>query len=386
MKNIVLFPHGGSGNHGCEALVRTTAGLMNKYPGQVFSDRPEEDYRYIGEDLIEIHKSKKTISRLSSEYVKGFIGTRIKKNPLAFDEIGYQPVIDACNQDTLLLSIGGDNYCYGDNDYLYMVNRIVRAKGTKTVLWGCSIGPENLTDKMREDLKGYDMIVTRESLSYENLKQINPNTVLCADPAFTMEMQEAVIPDGLGNNPYICINVSPMIQSKEAKEGITLANYRTLMQGILDHTNFDIALLPHVVWEANDDRKPLMQLYEEYKDSGRIYMIEDQNCLQLKSIISKSEVTVAARTHASVAAYSTAVPTLVVGYSIKARGIAKDLFGTEEGYVIPVQSLDQEEDLYQAFVQILNRKEEIRDHLTKILPEYVKRARSAAELVWKEVE
>ena len=38
-------------------------------------------------------------------------------------------------------------------------------------------------------------------------------------------------------------------------------------------------------------------------------------------------------------AYSSCVPTLVVGYSVKARGIARDIFGTEDRYVLPVQSL-----------------------------------------------
>ncbi len=51
------------------------------------------------------------------------------------------------------------------------------------------------------------------------------------------------------------------------------------------------------------------------------------------------------RTHATIAAYSTGVPTLVVGYSVKARGIARDLFGTEDGYVLPVQQLKESDEL-----------------------------------------
>lgn len=54
---------------------------------------------------------------------------------------------------------------------------------------------------------------------------------------------------------------------------------------------------------------------------------------------------IGARTHATIAAYSSLVPTLVVGYSVKARGIARDLFGTEKNYVLPVQLLRKEEDL-----------------------------------------
>lgn len=45
------------------------------------------------------------------------------------------------------------------------------------------------------------------------------------------------------------------------------------------------------------------------------------------------------RIYVTIAAYSTEVPTLVLGYSVKSRGIAKDIFGSEENYVIPVQDI-----------------------------------------------
>ena len=67
-----------------------------------------------------------------------------------------------------------------------------------------------------------------------------------------------------------------------------------------------------------------------------------------------------ARTHASIAAYSEQVPTLVVGYSVKARGIAKDLFGTDENYVIPVQSFKQNRDLLDSFRWLMLQEDNIR--------------------------
>ena len=88
---------------------------------------------------------------------------------------------------------------------------------------------------------------------------------------------------------------------------------------------------------------------------------------------------IGARTHATIAAYSTCVPTLVVGYSVKAKGIAKDLFGTYENYVIPVQTLENKEDLINAFKWLNNNKEEIKKHLTDVMPEYIKRAIRAGE-------
>lgn len=61
------------------------------------------------------------------------------------------------------------------------------------------------------------------------------------------------------------------------------------------------------------------------------------NAAQLKYLISQCEVQICCRTHASIAGYSTGVPTLVAGYSIKAQGIAADL-GMEE-WVLSGQEL-----------------------------------------------
>ena len=79
-------------------------------------------------------------------------------------------------------------------------------------------------------------------------------------------------------------------------------------------------------------------------------------------------------TYWKIDASSTCVPTLVVGYSVKAKGIAKDIFGTYENYVLPVQSLSQEEDLTNAFDWIYQREDQIRTHLQTMMPEYRDRA------------
>jgi colanic acid/amylovoran biosynthesis protein len=94
------------------------------------------------------------------------------------------------------------------------------------------------------------------------------------------------------------------------------------------------------------------------------------NCSELKYIISKCRFLIAARTHASIAAYSTCVPTLVVGYSVKAKGIAKDIFGTDDNYVIPVQSLKENGDLIKAFKWIQENEDKIRIYLQRVMPDY----------------
>ncbi|MFR4973576.1 MAG: polysaccharide pyruvyl transferase family protein, partial [Butyricicoccus pullicaecorum] len=69
------------------------------------------------------------------------------------------------------------------------------------------------------------------------------------------------------------------------------------------------------------------------------------------------------------------------GYSVKAKGIAKDLFGTYEGYTLPVQSLKQPDDLKNAFCWLMEREDEIRAHLTEIMPTYAARAKEAGDVL-----
>ena len=90
---------------------------------------------------------------------------------------------------------------------------------------------------------------------------------------------------------------------------------------------------------------------------------------------------IGARTHATIAAYSTGVPTLVAGYSVKARGIAKDIFGTDQNYVLPVQGFTRNEDLTEAFRWLCENEQHIRKYLKDKMPEYCSKSLSAGDAV-----
>lgn len=64
----------------------------------------------------------------------------------------------------------------------------------------------------------------------------------------------------------------------------------------------------------------------------------------------------------------------MLGYSVKSRGIARDLFGTEEHYVVPVQQLTQPDDLINAFCWIWEHEDSIRDVLSDSIPDYIQKA------------
>ena len=69
----------------------------------------------------------------------------------------------------------------------------------------------------------------------------------------------------------------------------------------------------------------------------------------------------------------------MVGYSVKAKGIAIDLFGQYEGYVLPVQDIDDGDKLLKVFREIFAKKDELKEKLEKVMPEYSSRADVAIE-------
>jgi polysaccharide pyruvyl transferase WcaK-like protein len=160
-----------------------------------------------------------------------------------------------------------------------------------------------------------------------------------------------------------------------------MSNYVTLIRYLLDNTDMKVYLIPHVVWKDNDDRIPLTLLKKAFDSDERVILSNDAPAAELKGLISSLRFFVGARTHSTIAAYSSCVPTLVAGYSVKARGIARDLMGTEEGFVVPVQQMHENGELCSAFKNIMDRESEIKKQLENIIPSYIDNAKRAADLI-----
>lgn len=367
----VMYPHGGSGNHGCEAIVRSTVKLIGN-DTTLFTNKMEEDYKAGLQDLCELDVAEKLIKSGSLSHLFAIFRNKVLGRADAFDRIVFQHIVETTKNVDYMLGIGGDNYCYDTPEFIYLVNRMVDEEGVKRILWGASVEPDAIDERMMQDLCGYHKIWARESLTYEALLAKGlTQAFLLPDPAFVLDRKDLPLPNGFVEGNTVGINVSPMIIGYEKNKGMTLRNYVHLIQHVIDKTDMQVALIPHVVWSHNDDRKPLTQLYDMFKDTGRVVMIDDHNAMELKGYIARCRFMVVARTHASIAAYSTQVPTLVVGYSVKARGIAKDIFGTEDNYVIPVQSLTHEDELMKGFHWLMAHESGIKAHYAAMMPNYI---------------
>lgn len=376
-----MYPHGGSGNHGCEAIVRSTAKLLGNNL-MLFSNHVEEDRKVGLQDLCKLDVAEKPIRSGSLSHLFAVFRSKVLRQTDAFDRLVFQHIIESAKNADYVLGIGGDNYCYDTPEFIYLVNRMMDEAKKKRILWGASVEPESIDERMLNDLRGYHKIWARESLTYEALLSKGlSQTFLLPDPAFVMDRKDLPLSDGFVEGNTVGINVSPMIIDYEKNQGMALQNYVNLVKHIIKETDMQVALIPHVVWSHNDDRKPLSQLYEMFKDTGRVVMIEDHNAEELKGYIARCRFLVVARTHASIAAYSTQVPTLVVGYSVKARGIAKDIFGTEENYVIPVQSLTHEDELVKGFQWLVAHEMAIKAHYERMMPDYIQKVYRIRDII-----
>ena len=381
---INLYGHAGSKNHGCEALVRSTAAMFsNKI--KLFSYSVEQDNMYGLNAFFPIETNiDAPACKPSLRYYLAGVEFKTRGTRKLESLFRFQDLLSKVKKGDIYLSIGGDNYCYEGVETLIGQNYWLHKKGAKTVLWGCSVEPELVNQpELAEDFARYDLITARETISYEALKEVNNNTILVSDPAFILPRQDLEFPKGWKEGNMVGINVSPLIMKSAEDGNLIIETYATLMQYILDYTSYGIALIPHVVWKNNNDLEPLELLYNRFKDSNRIVLIRDCNCMELKGYIARCRFFIGARTHATIAAYSNCVPTLVLGYSVKSRGIARDLFGEEKNYVLPVQGIRNKGELMEAFQWLEIHEDEIRIHLQKIMPDYIKRAYLAKDMVEK---
>ena len=366
---ITLYYHGGSANHGCEAIVRSTKKILDE-PCRLFSTSIDEEYKYGVDKIVDVFEDQyRPVKKNSVLYWNSALYNKLHKSDYKFIKYGHRDFLNSISANDICFSIGGDNYCYQGTDKLGFYNRMLHEKRAKTVLWGCSIEPAALSASVIKDLNLYDMIITRESLSFEALKNvgITDNVFLFPDPAFQLEKSVFNSIEYFKNSEVIGINASPLVSDLGNK---VMENYDELIRYILSETSYKVLLIPHVVKPESDDRKVLKIFKEKFSYSDRVDLMEDCDCEKLKYVISQCKMFIGARTHATIAAYSSCIPTLVVGYSIKARGIAKDIFGSDENYVVSAQSLSEKDDLVKAYKWLSHNELSISNYLREKMPSY----------------
>lgn len=345
--HYLIYGHGGSYNHGGEAITRSTIALLRNISPEcrvtLCSHFPEQDIEF---------------SLPANEFV-----TR-NPNGKTVDEV-YADAICQITPQTVCIHVGGDNYCYQNWQRYATIHYAALRCGAKSILWSCSIDPDVIDDEMLAALRTHHLITARECVTYNTLIERGlTNVIKVADIAFTLKPEKTEV--GIEN--FVAVNLSPLVVRKNPA---ILTAYKVLVEYILEGTDLNIALVPHVLMPMDNDCDVLSELY--YMDTNRIISVSDRlSAAQYKNIISKARFCVAARTHACIAAYSAYVPVLAVGYSSKAVGIARDL-GLED-YIIDALNMTDANGLLNNFKSLMNHEAVIHRHLADVIPKYIQQA------------
>lgn len=379
---FLLFFHGGSLNRGAEAIVVTAiAQIKEHFPDAVIdlaSTDPDSDLHIKGIRQV-IHDKNERIKAFSIDRLINLIYLKVFKSERFVIRKKRKAIIDIIPDYDVFLSTGGDNYCYGEQPEIYEIDRQIKKQRKKLVLWGASIGPEDLSEQKIKDLKSFDLLLARETYTSNALKEAGLDQVrLIADGAFLLEKEQMKLPDGWTDQNTIGFNYSPLVYNKN-KLSKTAAF--KLIEHILKTTDYNILLIPHVVQKGNNDHKILKEFLEEFSNAKRLYLLPDNlKASQYKGYISQMKLFIGARTHATIAAYSSSVPTMVLGYSVKSKGIAHDLFG-EEKLVLALKEISDANKLIYYFENLDKEAPALKKHLNLKIPEIKSKAKQAGSIL-----
>ena len=196
---LAVYGHGGSFNHGNEAIVRGLCKLFPEAEVKCYTFSAEVDKHF---GLDEVCELRPMIHDVKSSYAfraakKLFRGSRCLQEKY-YREF-FRPFIEEIDPETIYLLEAADQYCeWGPNRHWYeLLNKEIKAAGAKSVMMGCTIDPYVLDDKrVVEDIKRYSLVIARESITYNALKEhIDENVYLAPCPAFAMNSEPADMPE-----------------------------------------------------------------------------------------------------------------------------------------------------------------------------------------------
>lgn len=353
---VFLPYHLGSGNRGCEGIARGIASIFKLKPEQLvlydisFYD-DESDHR-LGLDKIAQLRYKGT----PKTEVKRFVAK-------VFKRLGYQaPYMKfLCNYflhdvkpDDAIFITGGDIYCY-EGQYILpnMIAKKAKEIGAKTILYGVSMEEQFLSQEVINGLKYYDQIITRESISAETLEKKGLKNYLYPDPAFSLCPVKCPLPHYFEEKDVVGINFSVFTD----RDGLFIENMVLLINYILSK-GMAVCLIPHVFWKGQDDRINIKKIADMF--SKDVYMIDSEKLSyqEIRYLISKCKFFIGGRTHSVISAYSTHTPCIALGYSVKSRGLAKDI-GLPEYTLVDSKNLKTENQLLNSFIQLEKNRDEI---------------------------
>ncbi|MGV7121197.1 polysaccharide pyruvyl transferase family protein [Sphingopyxis sp. 550A] len=397
MKRFYFTGHRTFENRGCEAIVRSTAMMLNEVAGPCEILVPSDD-------IARDSRQWPDADRFGVRFVKAYVPahtrfwTHLQRIPLGVLKRSGWPfpfprwLNEQIGGVDAVIAVGGDNYSldYRLPSLTMGIDRLAMDMGRPMFLWGASVGPfeaePQFVPVIRDHLARMSNIAVREQVSYDYLTRTLGlgNVSLMADPAFTLVLEPvdtAPFWPTSGGAGVLGLNISPLIE-RYRREGQDLRQETMRFIRFAVAQGFGVLLIPHVdpvgAGPESGDAAYMATMLGDLGDLGKAVTIMPStfNAAQIKGVIAKLRFFIGARTHATIAGLSSGVPTISISYSVKARGINRDLFGdipvVLDTPMLSLQTLTEKLEL------LLKEEGRIRDILAENIPQWRARARDAA--------
>lgn len=357
MKKIIgIYGIAGVYNLGCEAIIRGTyEHLKTQFPNAkwiYYTPNRAADALILNDLPIEIRETKKKFVLIKKCFNKIFDMLKIGY------QIPYDDYNDIINNVDIIISVGGDIYTiptylrekekYPYYNRLVEFGNIALKQNKKIIIYGASIGPFGKYKKAimyyKSHLDRVDLIVVREKSTMQYLKEIgiSSNVVFSPDPAFSLRQN---VKYSKNYSDTIGINLSglSLIETYGRISKDTIKLLAGIIEKIIDVTGCNICFVPHVFapYEIDNDfiiqRKIINLLNEKYRE--KVTITDDNTFLSVKNDLSQCSIVVAARMHCAINSLSEGIPTILLSYSSKAKGMCEFVYGNTK-WVYDVKKLN----------------------------------------------
>ncbi|HOW43229.1 MAG TPA: polysaccharide pyruvyl transferase family protein [Candidatus Omnitrophota bacterium] len=394
---FVLVGNGPYENRGCEAIVKGTYAILSHFYKDPqflvysnFISNAQYRKQVVRENNGKIKHAKYLVPRrFSFPWAAERILERVSES--LYEDVIFRTISNDLALSQAVLAIGGDNFSldYGRPDFFLRLNDFVLRKRKPIIIWGASIGPftqDPVYERFIAEQLRRTIIFARESktIDYCHSLGLKENVYKVTDPAFMMEPR---MPDLSRMNidltgHFVGFNFSPLVAKYAAKGNFAIwVKYCIeIVQFVLSKIPCNVLLIPHVTSDHDNDLTCLRAIKGFFQKDPRVILIdEDLAADEVKYVISKCKLFVGTRTHSTIAAFSTCVPTLSLGYSLKSVGINSDVFNSLNYYINLAEF--QLKNVNDKILELWNQQSSISEYLRERVDNFKKESLKSGKLL-----
>ncbi len=321
MKVTLLGLEFASANMGCEALAYSFANEVSKVAKELEIDVEFTSVLFDIKPRICVYDS----------------GQEVKCLPIRYKKIGFWTKLNRVFRDSDLIVdfTGGDSFSdiYGKKRFYMatLIKRMAIFSGTPFVLGPQTYGPYRrklVKQWAKTVIRKSTYVFARDEVSKKVAEELSGRQVkLAADVAFALpyEQRERVQDDKI----RIGLNPSGLLWDggyEHAKLTLTVEHRRYcegVLERLLNHSQYEIYLISHVgtgkASAVESDYEVCKILHKKYPQTVLVDVFDTP--MAAKTFIAGLDVLIAARMHATIAAFSTGVATIPFSYSRKFEGL-----------------------------------------------------------------